>query len=103
MLWWSGTGPSGLREHRSGNREAAEPALMPHLQMYRCSIELGSSYATKHAAAASFPSLLHRDAPDPALHGDHEHYASPRARGNGSALMPGRCSPSCMDRRESAG
>ncbi len=41
-----------LRESGSGTREATDEALLPHLRGYRKSIELGSSEAIKHAAAA---------------------------------------------------
>jgi DNA-binding transcriptional LysR family regulator len=41
-----------LREPGSGTREATDQALLPHLRAYRRSIELGSSEAIKHAAAA---------------------------------------------------
>lgn len=41
-----------LREPGSGTREATDQALLPHLRSYRRSIELGSSEAIKHAAAA---------------------------------------------------
>lgn len=41
-----------LREAGSGTREATDQALLPHLRSYRRSIELGSSEAIKHAAAA---------------------------------------------------
>lgn len=41
-----------LREHGSGTREATDQALLPHLRGYRRSIELGSSQAIQHAAAA---------------------------------------------------
>ncbi|WP_029523973.1 LysR family transcriptional regulator [Polaromonas glacialis] len=40
-----------LRETGSGTREATDQLLLPHLQSYRRSIELGSSEAIKHAAA----------------------------------------------------
>lgn len=41
-----------LREPGSGTREATDQSLLPHLRSYRRSIELGSSEAIKHAAAA---------------------------------------------------
>lgn len=41
-----------LREPGSGTREATDQALLPQLRSYRRSIELGSSEAIKHAAAA---------------------------------------------------
>jgi DNA-binding transcriptional LysR family regulator len=41
-----------LREPGSGTREATDQALLPHLRAYRRCIELGSSEAIKHAAAA---------------------------------------------------
>lgn len=41
-----------LREPGSGTREAADQGLLPHLRAYRRSIELGSSEAICHAAAA---------------------------------------------------
>ncbi len=41
-----------LREAGSGTREATDQLLLPHLKSYRHSIELGSSEAIKHAAAA---------------------------------------------------
>lgn len=41
-----------LREHGSGTREATDQALLPQLLSYARSIELGSSEAIKHAAAA---------------------------------------------------
>ena len=41
-----------LREAGSGTREATDQLLLPHLRSYRRSIELGSSEAIKHAAAA---------------------------------------------------
>jgi DNA-binding transcriptional LysR family regulator len=40
-----------LRESGSGTREATDQALLPHLNAYRRSIELGSSEAIKRAAA----------------------------------------------------
>ncbi|OIQ68007.1 HTH-type transcriptional activator CmpR [mine drainage metagenome] len=40
-----------LREPGSGTREATDQMLLPHLQSYRRSIELGSSQALKQAAA----------------------------------------------------
>jgi DNA-binding transcriptional LysR family regulator len=41
-----------LREPGSGTRESTDQALLPHLRAYRRTIELGSSEAIKHAAAA---------------------------------------------------
>jgi len=41
-----------LREPGSGTREATDQVLLPHLRAYRRSIELGSSEAIMHAAAA---------------------------------------------------
>jgi len=41
-----------LREAGSGTRETADQALLPHMRAYPRSIELGSSEAIKHAAAA---------------------------------------------------
>lgn len=41
-----------LRESGSGTREAADHALLAHLHQYRRVIELGSSEAIQHAAAA---------------------------------------------------
>lgn len=41
-----------LREGGSGTREATDQLLLPHLHSYRRSIEMGSSEAIKHAAAA---------------------------------------------------
>ena len=41
-----------LREPGSGTREAADQALLPQLHGYRRTIELGSSEAIQHAAAA---------------------------------------------------
>lgn len=41
-----------LREPGSGTREATDQLLLPHLHSYRRSIEMGSSEAIKHAAAA---------------------------------------------------
>lgn len=41
-----------LREVGSGTREATDQLLLPYLKSYRRSIELGSSEAIKHAAAA---------------------------------------------------
>ena len=41
-----------LREPGSGTREAADQALLPQLKNYRRTIELGSSEAIQHAAAA---------------------------------------------------
>jgi DNA-binding transcriptional LysR family regulator len=41
-----------LREPGSGTREATDQALLPHLHSYRRSVEMGSSEAIKHAAAA---------------------------------------------------
>lgn len=41
-----------LREAGSGTRETTDQALLPHLRVYRRSIELGSSEAMKGAAAA---------------------------------------------------
>lgn len=41
-----------LREAGSGTRETTDQALLPQLRSYRRSIELGSSEAIKHAAAA---------------------------------------------------
>ena len=41
-----------LRESGSGTREAADQALLAHLHQYRRVIELGSSEAIQHAAAA---------------------------------------------------
>ncbi|WAC71504.1 LysR family transcriptional regulator [Roseateles sp. SL47] len=41
-----------LREPGSGTRESTDQALLPHLSSYRRCIELGSSEAIKHAAAA---------------------------------------------------
>lgn len=41
-----------LRETGSGTREATDQVLLPHLRLYRRTIELGSSEAIKHAAAA---------------------------------------------------
>jgi DNA-binding transcriptional LysR family regulator len=41
-----------LREAGSGTREATDQALLPHLHSYRRSVEMGSSEAIKHAAAA---------------------------------------------------
>lgn len=45
-----------LREAGSGTREATDQHLLPHLHAYRRSIELGSSEAIKHAAAAGIGS-----------------------------------------------
>ena len=41
-----------LREPGSGTREATDQLLLPHLRAWRRSIEMGSSEAIKHAAAA---------------------------------------------------
>lgn len=41
-----------LREAGSGTREATDQVVLPHLRLYRRTIELGSSEAIKHAAAA---------------------------------------------------
>lgn len=41
-----------LREAGSGTREVTDQLLLPHLGSYRRSIELGSSEAIKHSAAA---------------------------------------------------
>lgn len=41
-----------LREPGSGTREATDQALLPHLHSYRRSVEMGSSEAIRHAAAA---------------------------------------------------
>ncbi|MCC7228342.1 MAG: LysR family transcriptional regulator [Burkholderiaceae bacterium] len=41
-----------LRETGSGTREVTDQLLLPHLGSYRRSIELGSSEAIKHSAAA---------------------------------------------------
>lgn len=40
-----------LREAGSGTRQATDQLLLPHLQAYQRSIEMGSSEAIKHAAA----------------------------------------------------
>lgn len=40
-----------LREAGSGTRQASDQLLLPHLQAYQRSIEMGSSEAIKHAAA----------------------------------------------------
>jgi DNA-binding transcriptional LysR family regulator len=41
-----------LREPGSGTRESVDQALLPHLRAWRRTIQLGSSEAIKHAAAA---------------------------------------------------
>jgi DNA-binding transcriptional LysR family regulator len=42
-----------VREQGSGTRQATDMALLPHLHCYARQIELGSTEAIKHAAAAN--------------------------------------------------
>jgi len=60
-----------LREPGSGTRESTDQGLLPHLRSYQRSIELGSSEAIKHAAAAGLgvACLSHWVVDDAVAHG----------------------------------